>query len=470
MKVSDWVYIGEGGKHVVFAYIGSNASEYKNKVWRMPKELISNGERKVSKEPCSRSVFQSAITRWIFGAYMDIPETISMGYEFVRELCSEAMTKGKIPNSRLKDWNIFCISDSLDKRMLTNLPSSIPGMLLPNYQDKSFAFSVELKPKAGYLPSSILVHPERRFKYYLSRFQILQKLNHDGILEKGWNKGACLEQISQYDPLDLFSGEKQRIRRAILALFACPQNNLKVYTSGNLILSHDVMDLNGFHRGFEMMGAIDSDPDEVVSELQKNLVTILHESLFLNTLGSFQKKFDILDLDGAILIYDHLLFLCNGETDKAEHLIDDEYQDIVHKIQNGDLDQQSFVKMNSIQLHHAMGTRSNEYNTLIEELGRDFDSNLLNEKYEYARTLVKHLNEYDCARLLGNWLISQALVDLSFFVCIQKSSSKGIIHYEIKVVDYDSKPSKKLRNKAIFEQKLSICRDKFHQVMNETTS
>jgi len=455
MKLSDWVYIGEGGKHVVFAYQGSNASEYKSKAWRVPKELIVHEDQKIWKESLPRSTLQAVITQWIFGSFVDIPEILTLDYVFVRTLCSEAVKKGKIPNSRLKDWNIESVSDGLEKRLQSNFPTSISGMLLPNYQDKSFAFSVELKPKAGYLPSSALVHPERRFKYHLSRFQILQKLNYDGVLEKGWNKGNRLEQMSQYDPLDLFSGETQRISRAIRALFICPQNNLKVYSAGNLIYGHDVVDLGGFQRGFEMMGARDFKTEDMVTELQSILVKALYESSFLYSLGSFQKKFDILDVDGAILIYEHLLFLCDGEADKADNLIDVEYQDVIDKVQNGDLDQSGFLGMNSSQLHHAIGTCSKEYNTFVEELCRNFDHQLLNETYMSACTLVKSLNSCDCARLLGNWLISQALVDLSFFVCIQKSPSKGTC-YKIKVVDYDCKPSRKLRYKAQFERKLHL--------------
>lgn len=455
MKLSDWVYIGEGGKHVVFAYEGSNVSEYKNKSWRVPKELIVIEEQKVWKEPLPRSVFQTIITQWIFGSFVDIPETLTLDYVFVRTLCSEAVKKGKIPNSRMKDWNIDSLCGGLDKRLQGNFPTSITGMLLPNYQDKSFAFSVELKPKAGYLPSSVLVHPERRCKYHLSRFQILQKLNSDGILEKGWNKGNRLEQMSKYDPLDLFSGETQRISRAIRALFICPQNNLKVYSAGNLIYGHDVMDLGGFHRGFEMLGAADFKTDDMVLELQRILVKTLHESSFLYSLGSFQKKFDILDVDGAILIYEQLLFLCDGEADKAENLIDVEYQDVLHKIQQGDLNQKVFLGMNCSQLHRAIGTCSKEYNSFVDELCRDFDHQLLDETYMCVCTLLKSLNSNDCARLLGNWLISQALVDLSFFVCIQKSPSKGTC-YKIKVVDYDCKPSRKLRYKAQFESKLCL--------------
>ena len=466
MNVSDWLYIGEGGKHVVFACNnGSNSSKYKSKVWRVPKELIANEGQKGSTEPFSRYEFQNVITHWIFGSYIDVPETVSFDYEFVQALCIEAMKKGKIPKSRLKDWNMHNFTDGLHKGLQNRSISSISGILLPNYQDKSYVFSVEIKPKAGYLPSSVLVHPKRRFKYHLSRFQILQNLNYNGILEKGWNKGTRLEQMSQYDPLDLFSGEKQRISRAVLALFQCPQNNIKVFSSMNLVFGHNIMDLDGFRRGFEMMGAIYSNTDETVTELQKQLVTILHDSSFLNRLGSFQKKFDILDVDGAILIYEQLLLLCNGEIDTAENLIDNQYEDILNKIQSGNLDQQVFLDMNSTQLHHAIGTCTHEYNILIEELGRDIDHHLLNEKYNHVRTLVKNLNRYDCARLLGNWLISQALVDLSFFICIQQISSKGIC-YEIKVVDYDCKPSKKLRYKALLEQKLSLSSDQINQMVN----
>lgn len=44
-----------------------------------------------------------------------------------------------------------------------------------------------------------------------------------------------ISEISEYDPLDLFSGSKDRIHKAIRALYATPQNNFRVFLNGSLV-------------------------------------------------------------------------------------------------------------------------------------------------------------------------------------------------------------------------------------------
>ena len=73
-------------------------------------------------------------------------------------------------------------------------------------------FLVEIKPKSG-----VAVTIDGRKE--VSRYQLHQRLK----LTRGERK-----KLSAYDPLDLFSGDKERIRLAVNALFECPQNNLRI--------------------------------------------------------------------------------------------------------------------------------------------------------------------------------------------------------------------------------------------------
>ncbi|XP_044510885.1 inositol-pentakisphosphate 2-kinase-like isoform X2 [Mangifera indica] len=45
-----------------------------------------------------------------------------------------------------------------------------------------------------------------------------------------------ISELSDYDPLDLFSGSKERMSKAIKALYVTPQNNFRVFLNGSLIL------------------------------------------------------------------------------------------------------------------------------------------------------------------------------------------------------------------------------------------
>ena len=47
-------------------------------------------------------------------------------------------------------------------------------------------------------------------------------------------KEGVIKGISDYCPLDLFSGDLTRIHKALYSLLHSPQNNLKVYIDGDL--------------------------------------------------------------------------------------------------------------------------------------------------------------------------------------------------------------------------------------------
>ncbi|KAH9605523.1 hypothetical protein KSS87_023151 [Heliosperma pusillum] len=92
--------------------------------------------------------------------------------------------------------------------------------------------SVEIKPKCGFLPSSTFIADKNAFKKNVSRFKMHQHLK---LKECQMIVSSQIYQLSEYDPLDLFSGSKKRIDKAIKSLFATPQNNLRVFLDGALI-------------------------------------------------------------------------------------------------------------------------------------------------------------------------------------------------------------------------------------------
>lgn len=80
-------------------------------------------------------------------------------------------------------------------------------------------YSVEIKPKAGWITPNERKYP--KCTYCLNQYIKLQ--NND------------ITEISKYCPMDLFSGDPNRLKYSIKCLFETPQNNLQIFKDGQLI-------------------------------------------------------------------------------------------------------------------------------------------------------------------------------------------------------------------------------------------
>ena len=117
-----------------------------------------------------------------------------------------------------------------------------------------------------------------------------------------------IQQLSEYDPLDLFSGSRERIHKAIKALFANPQNNLRVFLNGSLIYGG----LGGGNNGtnFAKAEAFDDYLYSFIHDKNdsrtSSFVYLIGEAIIklgvLDRLLDVQ-KLDRLDVEGAIHAY-----------------------------------------------------------------------------------------------------------------------------------------------------------------------
>ncbi|XP_047946534.1 inositol-pentakisphosphate 2-kinase IPK1-like isoform X4 [Salvia hispanica] len=158
---------------------------------------------------------------------------------------------------------------------------------------------VDAGPKGGFLPTSEFIAEGNAVKKRITRFKMHQALK----LHRG-----KISQISQYHPLDLFSGSKDGIRKAIETLFITPQNNFRVFLNGSIIFggmggtadSTSSTAAQSFHDGLK----------HVISAKDgmhiKGFVDLLTETIFksglLNRLLEVQ-KLDAIDIEGAIHSY-----------------------------------------------------------------------------------------------------------------------------------------------------------------------
>eukprot|EP00947_MAST-08B_sp_MAST-8B-sp1_P006455 g6455.t1 len=102
--------------------------------------------------------------------------------------------------------------------------ASSRGFLGPAAPAAAVEFAVEIKPKFGATPTSKFVRHD--VKKGVSRFQLHQRLK----LAQG-----KVARMSGYCPLDLFSGDAGRMRRALRGLLRDPQNNLRLLQHGRTV-------------------------------------------------------------------------------------------------------------------------------------------------------------------------------------------------------------------------------------------
>lgn len=115
-------------------------------------------------------------------------------------------------------------------------------------------------------------------------------------------------QISKYDPLDLFSGSKDRIQKAIKGLFLTPQNNFRVFLNGSLSFggmggaadSTSCVSDQSFINGLK---SVILAKDGMHAEYFRELVAeTIFNSRLLDRLLEMQ-KLDTIDIEGAIHAY-----------------------------------------------------------------------------------------------------------------------------------------------------------------------
>jgi Inositol-pentakisphosphate 2-kinase len=499
--------------------------------------------------------------------YLDRPAGVRLSNEMVRALRTCAVKSGNIPPSRIKDWMAKQVNKEEPGKRLATAPPC--GLLLPDYRfliqeqtkpaaNQNFRSSpsvcLEIKPKAGYAAFSPLVKPDRRAKYTASRFALLQTLWVRGAVEKGWTTRNSTNVVnggqhrpSRYDPLDLFSSDRRHMERAFRALLLeTPQNNGKLWIDGRPAdlgpavpsREHDESPLYGQGNQSSASPAACTTPEWTnavnlalnlpESSSQQAFVRICSEILLEEPLLSQilrLQQLDVLDGDGAILVYHRLVHgHCGGSYEHAGRVID-KYDDACPT-------QQPPSREAPHQLLSASPWVSPEDTSRIVSLCEvvertqeclvarnggqhsPIDDSILDELHMQAVRIVNDLSEDDCVYLLRNWLLSLTMNDASFFLTLaanegareevspgearapaadgaslprivvvrrQTKDAPGIVRlqdpaldgsnssshharrtlkYQIKLIDCDPKPAKKLRDREAKEVPFSLLGEK----------
>ncbi|XP_060199722.1 inositol-pentakisphosphate 2-kinase-like isoform X1 [Lycium barbarum] len=307
----EWCYRGEGAVNLVLAYTGENP-DFVGKVLRVQK--VPNGSE------CENGY--SGLTEMECLLWKEYEELVSaptreiVEYYFVkRVMCSLLGSKNVDAGTRILvnrefletvDNNVLCQRPSwrVDAAKVNPLSDSVllisdHSLFPPGKHKQDFCISVEIKPKCGFLPLSEFIASENTIKRSVTRFQMHQALKlHQGKIS----------EISAYDPLDLFSGSRDRVHKAIKGLFKTPQNNFRVFLNGSLILGKlgGNADATSCEVGktFEnalkcVIQAVDGKRTECLLDLISKTIS---SSGLLNKVLEVQ-KLDNSDIEGAIHAY-----------------------------------------------------------------------------------------------------------------------------------------------------------------------
>lgn len=319
----DWVYKGEGAANLILSYTGSSPSML-GKVLRVKKIL------KDKAQPAPNCIVFSSYEQLMWGEIPELVESVkqdclAQAYAIhvmsqhlganhvdggVRVLVSrdflELVQKNVLSNRPAWRVNASAIDTSADSALLISDHSLFSG----NPRGSS-CIAVEIKAKCGFVSSSEYISKENSIKKQVTRYKMHQHLKfHQGEISR----------TSEYDPLDLFSGSKERIRMAIKSFFSTPQNNFRIFVNGSLVFGG-------------MGGGADSvHPNETekcledlskVSGLQlSDFIELLSEAIFKSGVLSkllATQKLDDHDIEGAIHLYYNIIsqpcLVCKDITD-----------------------------------------------------------------------------------------------------------------------------------------------------------
>ncbi|CAL5205374.1 unnamed protein product [Lathyrus oleraceus] len=313
-EADDWVYRGEGAANLVLSYIGSSPA-FIGKVMRIRKASRNDSLSEISTSP-------SALTAHERYLWKDVDELISSPDNEIASQLFVLHVMKPLLGSKFVDAGMHVqvsrgFFESVEKNVILQRPAwrvdtaqvdmrcdyvlvmSDHSLFDHGNLESSPCISVEIKPKCGFLPVSRFVSEETAIKKRVTRFEMHQALK--------LNQGE-ISLPSEYNPLDLFSGSKERIHKAIKDLFTTPQNNFRVFMNGSLIfggLGGGAEDTNlCIAKAFE--GALKSIVQADDGLCTENFLTLVaeaaHISGVLDRLLEVQKLDDV-DIEGAIHAY-----------------------------------------------------------------------------------------------------------------------------------------------------------------------
>ncbi|KAI9359310.1 inositol-pentakisphosphate 2-kinase-domain-containing protein [Zopfochytrium polystomum] len=267
--------------------------------------------------------------------------------------------------------------------------------------------AIEIKPKWGFLPQAHVIASKSAPKLRTCRYCMYKFVKASKHSDKDLPS-------TKYCPLDLYSGDEDRMFKALKALAETPLNNMKVFIDGVRAVhdkSIDAKFLASILFGERPHSSREQDDDY----LWKLLVKILKREPILEKLRHHQRRLDRYDIETIHQWYGSL----SSETEVLRPLVPREWEEVLS----------SYLRSES--------SRGN-----IESVGQP-----------------EHVTTADKIRGIYEFLVSSSLKDCSIIVTVRRrnepistgeNNSAAIVYgesqyeYKIHVVDVDLKPLDKI--------------------------
>ncbi|KAL0266489.1 UNVERIFIED_CONTAM: hypothetical protein PYX00_009009 [Menopon gallinae] len=209
LKNRKWIYRGEGNANLVLALVKER------KIIRLRKSTPSEKPETEEKRIWRELDFCRGIMLPLLGErFVPVPTVVRLYPQELSEVNRTLMAIRPLHRH--------------GKGLYTNYAAIFNDLCLLPIPKQHWAptYCVEVKPKQGWIPFS-----DRRLSKCTFCLYQYSKL-----------KQGMIKERSQYCPLDLFSGNRNRMKRAIIALLKCPQNNLKMFKNGTMVYGDSTFD------------------------------------------------------------------------------------------------------------------------------------------------------------------------------------------------------------------------------------
>ncbi|WWC96243.1 hypothetical protein V866_003110 [Kwoniella sp. B9012] len=272
---SQWKYAGEGAEHIVFSHRGT-LSEYNGKVLRLRKsQFLGNSP--------TDPEYRQTLNEWTFNLLPQLvpselliqTQEVNLAEGWVKDLFTQADATRPEERKLLGDLKSLVVGEAKGVIMEDTTTNE--------KKDGIVNLALEIKPKWGFLPdASTIVPPEAaEIKSKHCRFCMHRHLKgHDSSAE-------C-----KFCPLDLYSGEEVRMKKAINGLWGIweqsqgKENNWRVFVNGERTSPDKA----------EAVAKYFDDEKSLADHIASSIIPILNSSQVFQTLKTLQSTLDPTDI------------------------------------------------------------------------------------------------------------------------------------------------------------------------------